>query len=105
VRLLMSITNDLAHIHYTAEIVGWDNKQELAPERAAVLNRLLWTLQPNEGGLYHIHSDEQRQSVNLLHIWRLQQLRIPISVNELTVISTGQAHKIGRTTSGGWSYV
>jgi hypothetical protein len=105
VRLLLSTTENLAHIHYVGEIVGWDNKQSLSPERSAVLNRLIWSLQPAEGGLYFIHSDEARQSINLLSVWCMKRLGRPFSVGELQLDNTGEAHSTERKTAGGWSYV
>src|SRR4051812_41333613 len=55
-RLLISLTTDLKHVRYSAEIVGWDDKLKLRenPPRHRVLNRLICTLQPNEGGLYNL---------------------------------------------------
>ena len=68
VRLYLSITTDLPTVRYSAEIVGWHNKQTLSEEEGHVINRVIWTLQPKEGGLYDASRAEGRQSVNLLHI-------------------------------------
>ncbi len=105
VRLFLSVTTDLPVVRYVGEIMGWHNKQELSEKQAAVLQRLIWTLQPSEGGLYNIHSDEKRQSINLLHVWRIQELKTPFSVDQLHITSTNSPHSLNRTTAGGWSYV
>lgn len=105
VRLFLSTTEELPTVRYTAEIVGWDNKTELPEARANVVRRLIWTLQPEETGLYHIGEGEKVQSTNLLHVWRMTELRKPFSVAELVLTSTGEHHSPGRTTAGGWSYV
>lgn len=75
-RLVISLTSDLPTVRYTAEIVGWDDKRLLpGTPRHSVLNRLITTLQPNEGGLYDQSHAEDGVSVNLLHIRRLRALR------------------------------
>ena len=105
VRLFLSTTEELSTIRYTAEIIGWDNKTKLPGPRANVVSRLICTLQPDEGGLYHVGGGEQAQSTNLLHVWRMTELRMPFSVAKLVLTSTGEHHSPNRTTAGGWSYV
>jgi len=104
-RLFVSTTDNLATVQYVAEIVGWQNKQSIPLDRAHVINRLIWTLQPAEGGLYFIHNDEARQSVNLLSVWQMRRLAQPFSIGKLQLLNTGAAHSTERTTAGGWSYV
>ncbi len=104
-RLLMSITDDLATVHYTAEIVGWDDKRNLSKEKRKVLNRLIYTLQPNEGGLYDASRVEDRESVNLLHVRRLRRLAKPFNVSQLVKIADSELMSDRRTTAGGWAYV
>jgi hypothetical protein len=105
VRLFLSTTEALPIVRYTAEIVGWDNKTTLPEAKVRVVSRLLWTLQPSEGGLYHVGGGEKAQSTNLLHVWRMAELHKPFSVAELILTSTGEPHSPDRTTAGGWSYV
>ena len=105
VRLFLSTTEELPIVRYTAEIVGWDNKTTLPETKVNVVSRLLWTLQPREGGLYHVGGGEKAQSTNLLHVWRMAELHTPFSVAELILTSTGAPHSPDRTTAGGWSYV
>lgn len=104
-QLLISLTSDLPNVRYTAEIVGWDDKRRLpGTPRHRVLNRLICTLQPNEGGLYNLSTTEDGESVNLLHIRRLRELRTPFSVSQL-VKTDGDSVSDQRATSGGWAYI
>jgi hypothetical protein len=104
-RLLISLTSDLPTVRYAAEIVGWDDKRRLpGTPRHRVLNRLICTLQPNEGGLYNLSTAEDGESVNLLHVRRLRPLRAPFSVTQLTKTEGGPVSD-QRTTSGGWAYI
>lgn len=104
-RLLMSLTTDLPTIHYMAEIVGWDDKRTLSGDRQRVLNRLVYTLQPDEGGLYDASGAVTGESVNLIHVRRARRIRTPFSVSQLVNVTDGQRLSDKRTTSGGWVYV
>ena len=53
IQVFFSTTDDLQTISYRAEIVGWDDKRSLSPERQAEINRQIAELQPGEGQLYH----------------------------------------------------
>ncbi|HWY04652.1 MAG TPA: hypothetical protein VNX60_13335 [Candidatus Acidoferrum sp.] len=104
-QLFISVTTDLPTVEFTAEIVGWDDKRHLSDARRRVLSRLIWTLQPNEGGLYDATKVEGAQSVNLLHIRRLRELEPPFPVSQLIKTSDQLPVSEGRTTAGGWAYV
>ena len=100
--LYISTTENLSLIKYEAQIVGWDDKKKLRQtKRRRVINRLIWTLQPEEGGLY---DKSANGSVNLLHIRRLKVLPKGFSVGRLTKTIDGTS-VLPRTTSGGWTYV
>lgn len=103
--LFLSVTSDLPTVRYAAEIVGWDDKRELPPQKRNVLNRLLYCLQPGEGGLYDAARTDEGKSVNLLHIRRLRRLPSPFGVERLIKTSDGKPVSPNRSTSGGWSYV
>lgn len=103
--LFLSITTDLPTIHYAAEIVGWDDKRTLPEEKHDAVNRLIWTLQPGETGLYDASRVEGKQSVNLLYVRRLHKLDQPFTVAELTKTTDGLPVSPDRTTAGGWVYV
>lgn len=104
-QLFISVTTDLPTVRYSAEIVGWDDKRELSRTRRHVLNRLIWTLQPDEGGLYDASKVEGASSVNLLHIRRLREVDQPFPVSRLIKTSNLRPVSEGRTTAGGWAYV
>jgi hypothetical protein len=40
VRLYLSVTEDLTHVHYFGEIVGWEDKRTIASARRAIFDRL-----------------------------------------------------------------
>lgn len=103
--LLMSLTTDLPNVHYVAEIVGWDDKRAIPEQKRHVVSRLIWTLQPNEGGIYDASRAEGKESVNLLHIRRLRRLATPVNVTRLVNVADGKPLSDGRTTAGGWIYV
>ena len=103
--LYISTTTDLPTVSYAAEIVGWDDKRELTYARRRVISRLIWTLQPNEGGLYDAAKSEDGQSVNLLHIRRLRELDPPFPVSRLLKTNDQQPVSEGRSRAGGWAYV
>ncbi len=104
-RLFASTTTDLATVSYTAEIVGWDYKRALPYEKRHALNRIIYCLQPGEGGVYDSSPSGDGTSANLLHVRRLQRLAIPFPVNKLIKTSDGKPVSAGRTTAGGWAYV
>lgn len=103
VRLLMSVTDDLATVHYVCEIVGWEDKRKIPHPKRRLLNRIVYTFQWTEDGIYM--ESNGKECVNLLYVRRMQRLSKPFSVTELTVTSTGEPHSPDRATAGGWSYV
>jgi hypothetical protein len=107
-RLLLSVTTDLPTVRYAAEIVRWEDKRDLLGPlqqmRKATLNRIIASLQPNEGGLYDLARGED-ESLNLLHVWRLRALKTPFRVGRLVKTSDGEPVSETRTSAGGWSYV
>lgn len=104
VPLYLSTTDDYATVRYQGELVGCEDKREIAESRARVLNRLIWTLHPGEGGLYLVRNDGN-EFVNLLHVRRLRKLPTPFRVSELTKTSDDLPLSEGRTQGGGWAYV
>lgn len=103
VRLFMSVTDDLPAVHYTCEIVGWDDKRELIGKKREIIEAIIKIFQPGEEEVY-----AQRRGVecvNLLHVRRTRQVARPFSVAELVNVRTEQPVSINRSTSGGWVYV
>jgi hypothetical protein len=108
VQVLISTSTDVNSVRYVARIVGWDDKtvlpQDLGSGRARAIQRLIWALQPREGGL-HNAAGGTKPSVNLLHVWRLEQMPNGIPVTELVNTKDGQRLAGGRESSGSWVYV
>ena len=78
--LYLSTTDDLATVSYNAEIVGWEDKRLMSPERIAEVHAIIKEYQPNESGLY-LCLDDGRKPVNLLHIQSMEKLREPFSLS------------------------
>ncbi len=105
IQAFFSTTDDLQTIGYRAEIVGWEDKRVLSPERQAEINRQIAELQPGEGQLYHASKAAGGESVNLIHISHLRRMDPPLRVSQLTKASDGQPASENRTRSGGFTYV
>ena len=103
VLLFLSTTDALGEISYSAEIVGIDDKRTLSREKRNALNRVIWTLQPTETGLYF--DDNGQGCVNLLHIRRLQAVNPHVPVTQLLKTRDETPIAGARTTAGHWSYV
>ncbi|MFB6317295.1 HNH endonuclease [Saccharicrinis sp. FJH54] len=102
--MYISTTSDLNHVVYTAEIIYWDHKHQLDPEREKVIVKDLNTFQPGENGLYKFDENSGHPCVNLISIRNLKKLELLIPVSKLIKISDDTPYK-ERTRSGGWSYV
>jgi 5-methylcytosine-specific restriction protein A len=103
VRIYISTTDDLNHVRYVAEIVGWEDKRLIPADRLRLLNKRIRELQPKEKEIYP--AIKGKECRNLLSIRNLRPLGRPFSVVELTKLSDGQALSPNRSRSGGWSYV
>lgn len=102
-RLYSSTTDNLGNICYTAEIVGWENKQEISEERLKVLNTHIARHQPAEDKIY-LTSDKGQDCINLISVTNMRKIPNPFSVSNLVKLKDGSAVR-GRTQAGGWSYV
>lgn len=105
VLLVLSVTEDLARIHYAAELIGWDDKTRLSAAKRSVLNRVIGALQPGEKELYDASMMEGGRSVNLLHVRRTRRVPRPFSVARLIKTIDGTPVSDQRTTAGGWTYI
>ncbi len=101
VKLYLSTSGELAIVSYTAEIVGWEDKTQLTPERRDEVQGIIKSFQPSEGDL----SSGEKPSLNLLSIRRLVRLASPFSVANLIKVSDGKPFSTNRSRSGGWSRV
>ena len=104
-KMWISTGDDLQHISYVAEIVGWEDKTEITAERHQLIDSLIKLLQPKETGLYNLAEDPDATSVNLLHVRRMVKVPKPIPVSNLIKISDGQPLSMNRTRGGNHSYV
>jgi len=106
VLLYASTTTDLSLVSYTAEVVGYDDKRTFKdnPAKEAVLNRVIWTLQPEEQGLYRQRKDG-KEFANLLHVRRTRRLGHPFPVSDLLNVKDDQPLSMNRTSAGKWVYV
>lgn len=100
--LYASTTRDLNNIYYSAEIIGWENKQELSQERIAVVDAQIREYQPGEECLYFEKKD--KKCINLISITNLKKLQTPIPVNLIFKTNDGTSLK-SRSRAGGWSYI
>jgi hypothetical protein len=102
-QILISPTQDLGKIAFVGEVVGWRDKRKLDEPTRLAISRVIWTLQPGEGGLY----DQVRgvECTNLLLVRRMRHLRQPIPVGTLKLRSKGRTIAGKRSTAGGWAYV
>ena len=100
--LYISTTAQLNQICYSADIVGWEDKNEIPPERKALLNEHIKQFQPKEGEIYP--EARGKKCVNLISIKNLKKLANHLSTSNLIKESNGEPLK-PRSRSGGWSYV
>ena len=104
-KMWISTGDDLQHVSYVAEIVGWEDKTEMSAERHQLIESIINLLQPEEGGLYNMVDDPDESSVNLLHVRGMVKVPKPIPVSSLVKISDGEPLATNRTRGGGYSYV
>ena len=100
--LYISTTGQLNQICYTADIIGWENKNEISKKRLKTLNEHIKLFQPIEGEVYF--EVKGKKCVNLISIRNLKKLTNQLSTSNLIKESDGESLK-PRTRSGGWSYV
>jgi 5-methylcytosine-specific restriction endonuclease McrA len=100
--LYISTTAQLDQICYSAEIIGWEDKNEIPKKRLQALNEHIKLFQPKEGEIYF--EAQGKRCVNLLSIKNLKKLSNQLSTSNLIKKSNGEPLK-PRTRPGGWSYV
>ena len=103
VQLLASTTENLGSVQFVGEIVGWDDKRALNIDRWRALSRVVWSLQPNEGGVYPDAAGSP--CVNLLHVRRLRTLKKALPVTQLIKTVDGRPIEGERSSAGNWTYV
>ena len=102
VRLYASTSVDLRHGSFVADIIRWEDKTTIAPDRRARIRKRLADYQPTEEGLYNV--PEHGISRHLIGVRRMKRLDAPFAVGQL--IKTDNSEPLGvRATAGGWAYV
>ncbi len=104
-KMWISTGDDLQHISYTVEIIGWEDKTQMSDDRRKLIESIINLHQPGEGGLYNMSDDPGTSSLNLLHVRRMFKFTEPFSVSRLIKISDGRPLATNRTRGGGHSYV
>ena len=105
VRLYASITSDLQHVRYTADIVSWRDKSQIphGSDLRKSIEKTLDEYQPGEGGLYNLPEDGF--SCNLLYVAHVKRLESPFRVDRLILKNESRPLSGNRTTPGHWAYV
>lgn len=105
ITLYLSLTDSLPYVSYRAKIVGWQDKRELADDKAALglLNQHIKDYQPSERDIY-LTVGEGKSCVNLISVVDVKRLETQIPVSCFIKTSDGKPLK-KRTRSGGWSPV
>lgn len=97
VTLYCSISNEMNRVHFAAQVVGWDDKEELSPQKREAIDKVIGALQPGDGRVYDV-------GCNLIHIRRMVRVEPPFSVAELVKISDNEPLSPNKYTAG-FSYV
>lgn len=97
VTMYSSITTDLNRVHFTGEVVGWDDKETISPQKREKIDKDIKTWQAPQPGVFE-------GGVNLLHIRRLVRVEPPFDAAKLIKTSDNKPLK-PRSVAGGWSYV
>lgn len=96
-KLYASTSSDLNHIHYVADIVGWEDKRSLSASRLMELNSHIQKFQKGEVEIYD-------KGVNLIAIKNLKRVVEPIPITSCIKIENGTPVK-ERTQAGRFSYI
>ncbi len=102
IKMWISTTDDLQHVSYVAEIVGWEDKTEISEDRRSQVKSVIDEHQPGERGMLE---EPEKWGVNLLSVRRMVKINEPFSVSQLVKINDGKPLATTRTRSGGHSYV
>lgn len=102
VRFYASTTTHLASVCYMGDVVGWEDKSKMTPERIATVSKLIQGLQPSEKEVYLTANG--KKCVNLTYVKNVVALKPPLPVTVLTKTEDGTPLK-PRTRAGNWAYV
>ena len=97
VTMYCSTSKKMNQVHFVGEVVGWDDKTKLSPQKRDEISEVITTKQAPEPGVYDV-------GVNLIHVRRLVRVEPPFSVAKLVKISDGKPLSTKKFTAG-FSYV
>ena len=97
VTMYCSISKEMNQVHFVGEVVGWDDKTTISPQKRAEIDEIITTKQAPEPGVYDV-------GVNLIHVRRLVRVDPPFSVAQLVKISDKKPLSTKKWTAG-FSYV
>ena len=97
VTMYCSTSKEKNVVHFTGEVVGWDDKTTISPQKREVIDKVIKTLQAPEPGVYDV-------GCNLIHIRRLVRVESPFSVDKLVKVSDDEPLSPNKWTAG-FSYV
>lgn len=100
--LYISTTDQPNQICYSANIVGWDDKNTILPKRLSDLNEHIKSFQPKEGEIYF--EARGKKCINLISIRNLRKLTNQFHISILIKQSNDEPLK-PRPRLGRWSYV
>jgi 5-methylcytosine-specific restriction endonuclease McrA len=102
----ISITGgeNINHIWYAGQIVGWNDKQALSEDELVPLNDHIREFQPKEGNIY-LKNDNGKDCKNLIHIINLKRLSNRRCVTNLVLQDSGVNHELRGGYGGGFAYV
>lgn len=100
VRLYISTSANLNTICYSAEIIRWEDKQELSDSRRQIILRHLKKFQPKEA-----EDLNKKEAANLITIRNLRRLECQPSTNFLIKVRNGEPYEPRKPPGGGWSEV
>ncbi|MCK4676767.1 MAG: HNH endonuclease [Bacteroidales bacterium] len=103
ITLYISTTHDLDKVCYIADIVGWEDKKEIAAKRITELNEYILKYQPGEKEIY-LKTDKGIYYKNLISIINLKRIPNRFSILNLIKKSDNTPYK-PRSRAGGWGYV
>lgn len=103
-RVYFSTTIDLRHVHFTGQIIRWEDKQMLSRGRKRSVTRHLRKHQPGEVALFKGTEEKTANARNLISVVDVRRLPTPIPLERLIKVSDNSPRK-PRTQSGGFSEV
>ena len=103
IQLYISTTRTLDKVCYIADVIRWEDKQEIPEERLTKLNKHILEYQPGEEEIY-LETNKGGLYKNLISIVNLKRIPNQFSVLNLIKVSDNTPYK-PRSRAGNWGYV